>query len=828
MFINYIKVAWRHMTRHKIFTIINVLGLALGVCACLIIYLMVQYESSFDRFHPDKERIYRLVMEKGSFAGTKILTGIPAPGPAAIRQEIPGLEAAAGFFTYWATVDIPGDTGKQHPFNTWLASSNHVGSVFADANLFSIFHFDWLAGNPSTALAKPSQVVLAESRARLYFGNLPLYKVIGRELIYRDSVPVRVSGIVRDWDKNSDFAFSDIISLSTINSNAFFQRDPRSLLSTTDWKANREIDCFIKTTRNASTELVQRQVAELLNRHVPDDPGKKASLLLQPLTDIHFTEENNHDSFRKASRSTLAVLMAFALFILLIAIFNFINLSTAQSLQRAKEIGIRKIMGSSRRKLVFQFLAETFLLAVPSVVLAILFVRPVLTLFHDLIPPGLEFHFLDPFTLAFLLLITLVTTVFAGFYPARVISSYLPVASLKGNEAPKGSERWLLRKGLIVFQFTLSLVFIIGAIVIGSQMNFIRNKDLGLSTDAVINMGTPANDSLHNAKVLARRFRQLTGVSMVAREALPPVGTPSFFLPLQYKDKEDKPVPILARAGDENLIPLYRMRLLAGRNLRPGDSLTELVINETYARELGFPRPEDAVGKLLLNPKTDASGMVTDVKALPIVGVVADVNEYSLREAIKPMVIGYVPRAVNKLAVRLDTRGKDMGDLKRMLAQMEKAWKEVYPAAPFSYTFLDEAIARMYINESRTALIVDSAMIITIFISCLGLFGLALFTVEKKTNEIGIRKVLGAGITDIVVLLSRDFLVLVVLALMIASPIAWYFANNWLQSFVYRISIQWWVFAFAGVGAVSLALITIGFQTLRAALANPVRALRSE
>jgi ABC-type antimicrobial peptide transport system permease subunit len=271
------------------------------------------------------------------------------------------------------------------------------------------------------------------------------------------------------------------------------------------------------------------------------------------------------------------------------------------------------------------------------------------------------------------------------------------------------------------------------------------------------------------------------------------------------------------------------MRLLAGRGLRHSDSLTELVINETYARSLGFSRPEDAVGQFLL--QKEASGVASVdavVKTLPVVGVVADVNEYSLRETIKPMVIGYVPRATDKLAVRLNAGAKGIVNLKQVLAQMEKAWKEVYPAAPFSYTFLDESIARMYETERQQAMIVDAAMILTIFISCMGLFGLALFTVEKKTKEIGIRKVLGAGIVNILVLLCRDFVVLVILALLIASPVAWYFSNNWLQGFVYRISIQWWVFVLAGLGAVSLTLLTIGFQTVRAALTNPVRALRSE
>jgi hypothetical protein len=264
---NHLLVAWRNISRHRTFAFIHVIGLALGICACLVIYLTIQFEFSFDRFRPDKERIFRLVTESGSFAGMKTIDGVPPPGPAAIRQEIPGLEAVAGYYTYWARVDIPGDTGKQHPFNTWLANRGMIGSIFADGNLFRVFPFDWLAGNPSTALATPYRVVLAESRARLYFGSLPLNKIMGRELVYRDSVRVRVSGVVKDVDEHTDFPFTDIISLGTIDASPFLRNDSR--LSTTDWKANRSMDCFIKIAPGASPELVRQQVAGLLDRHIP-------------------------------------------------------------------------------------------------------------------------------------------------------------------------------------------------------------------------------------------------------------------------------------------------------------------------------------------------------------------------------------------------------------------------------------------------------------------------------------------------------------------------------------------------------------------------------
>jgi len=815
---SYIRIAWRNITRHKIFTFINVLGLSLGLCSCVVIYLITRFEYSFDDFHPDKERIYRLLDEDQFVSGAKMFAkNVPPPVPLAIRQEIPGLEAVSGFYPYWTTIDIAGETTGTHKFNSRIDGSYITTTIIADASFFTIFKYDWLAGNPTISLQEPFNVVLSESRAHTYFGDLPPDKIMGRELLYNDSIRVRVSGIVKDWNKNTDFLFTDFISFSTIRSSSFL----KNRYSTADWKAPRGIATFVKLSGGVSPDRVNGQLAGFLDRHRSPNPLFKTRLYLQPLSDIHFNTDVN-DDFRKANLPTLYSLVATALFILILAIVNFINLSTALSIQRAKEIGVRKVLGSGRASLIYQFLAETFLHVLLAVVIAVLLVQPVLSVFHDFIPPGVRFHFWDRNTLLFLLLVTLITSLLAGLYPARVVSSYLPVLSLKGGGVQKGSEKWWLRKGLIVFQFTVALIFIIGTIVIGNQNRFIRNKDLGLNTDAIINLIPPYKDSISNTKVLADRIRQVPGVSRTAREIFPPVGAPSFLMMLTYKGKNETKMRVLTRGGDENLIPLYQMRLLAGRNLEQSDSMRELVINESLAKALGFSHPADALDKFLY---TDS---LMGNKVLQIVGVAADVNEYSLRESVKPMVIAHIPRAEDRLAVKLATRGKQLTDAKVTLSKIEKVWKEVYPKAPFNYTFLDESIALMYEKERQTATLMNVAMSITIFISCLGLFGLALFTAEKRTKEIGIRKVLGASVTDIVAMLSKDFVLLVIIALFIASPIAWIIMHRWLQNFAYRVDIRWWVFVVAGLGAIGIALLTVSWQSIRAALANPVKSLRTE
>ena len=820
---SYFRIAWRNMTRHKVFTFINVLGLSLGLCACVVIYLITRFEYSFDDFHPDKERIYRLVGEEQFVSGAKMFAkNVPPPIPLAIRQEIPGLEAVSGFYPYWTTIDIAGETTGIHKFNSRIDGTYITTTVIADANFFTIFKYDWLAGNPSVSLQEPFNVVLSESRAHTYFGNLPPDKIMGRELLYNDSIRVRVSGIVKDWNKNTDFLFTDFISLSTIHSSSLL----KNKYSTTDWTAPHGIATFVKLSGGVSPDRVNGQLAGFLDRHRGSNPLFKTRLYLQPLSDIHFNSVVN-DDFRKADLPILYSLVATALFILILAIVNFINLSTALSIQRAKEIGVRKVLGSGRTSLIYQFLVETFLHVLLAVVIAALLVQPVLSVFHDFIPPGVRFHFRDRNTLLFLLLVTLLTSLLAGLYPARVVSSYLPVLSLKGGGVQKGSEKWWLRKGLIVFQFTVSLIFIIGTIVIGNQNRFIRNKDLGLNTDAIINLSPPYQDSISNTKVLAERIRQVPGVSRTAREIFPPVGDPSFLMQLTYKGKDETKMRVLTRGGDENLIPLYQMRLLAGRNMEQNDSTRELVINESLTKALGFSRPEDALNKFLY-ADSSKNPVLMGNKVLQIVGVVADVNEYSIRESVKPMAIAHIPRLETRLAIKLATRGRQLTDAKTTLSKIEKAWKEVYPRTPFSYAFLDESIALMYEKERQTATLMNVAMSITIFISCLGLFGLALFTAEKRTKEIGIRKVLGASVTDIVTMLSKDFVLLVIIALFIASPIAWIIMHRWLQNFAYRVDIRGWVFVVAGLGAIGIALLTVSWQSIRAALANPVKSLRTE
>ena len=807
---NYLKTSFRNLTRHKVSTLINLSGLTLGITACLVIYLITNYELSYDTFHPDREQIYRLAGESAyGKNGEKHPVGfIPNAVPKAIRDEIPGLETVAAFHNIESAVLIP--NGKEKPAR--FDNKSHGEIIVAEPQYFDIFRYQWLAGNPQTALTEPYKVVLSEKKARTYFGDLPLDQLVGKELIYWDSLHVSVAGIVQDWKQPSDLAFTDFISFATIRSSPIMKGNIDLDQWNDIWSASQ---AFVKLPRGAISAQFTAAFQRFSHRHYTKDMDLKFTPALQPLADLHFNDAYQDNYSRHAHLPTLYGLMAIAGFILLIAAINFINLSTAQSVQRAKETGIRKVMGSSRANLVFQFLSETFLLTLGAMLVSLLLAGPVVAAFQSLIPKGLTFDLFSGQTLAFMALVTITTSLLSGFYPSLVLSSYVPALTLKGQTTRTGSQKGYFRKGLIVFQFTVSLVFIIGTLMVSRQLNFMRNTDLGFSTDAIVSLRT---GRLGEGDVLAQKLRQLPGIEQVTKEWFPPMGEAFMVTKLTYRGKKEIALDVSAKAGDEHFIPLYQLRLLAGRNYVKSDTLRELVINATYAKALGFRNPADALNKLV----------DMDRKNYPIVGVVADFHEQSFHERIGPVFIGYLPRQSQNIGIKLSTKGKQLSDMKTVLADIGKVWKEVYPNTQFDYTFLDDSIALLYEKEQKTGQLVNMATAIAILISCMGLFGLATFTAEQRTKEIGVRKVLGASVASIVALLSNDFLRLVLIALLLASPLAWWAMNQWLKDFAYRVDLAWWVFALAGLLAVGIALLTVSVQSLKAALKNPVVSLRSE
>jgi ABC-type lipoprotein release transport system permease subunit len=574
-------------------------------------------------------------------------------------------------------------------------------------------------------------------------------------------------------------------------------------------------------------EEIDARFAAYIHDHVRlSRAGSALTMRLQPLTSLHFTNDfhrgDDGDSWRKPYLPTLYAMMGVAMFILLIAAINFVNLSTAQSMSRAKEVGVRRVMGGRQWSIRWQFLTETLVVVLFSVLIAILLVNPVLALFHDYVPEGIRFHVLRWSTLGFLAVMTTLTTALAGSYPAWVLSAYNPVKQLKGPVT--GGHHWGLRRGLIVFQFVISLVFIIGSLVIGRQIAFMNQADKGFNTDRVLTM-VDWSDPPAKLQAFANSLKDIPGVEKVLMEGTPPMGFAQNMDVFSFRPTGNEMHNVSAHMGNDEYIPFYGMRLVAGRNMLPGDSLRELVVNTTMTRLMGCRRPQEAIGRILYS-QTPTGAIGT---GHPVVGVVADFHVSSFHEPIPPVVIENVPERKQNIAVRLAPGEQDPKAVKAVVDQLEARWKKQFPAdRPFRSAFLDESISRLFDQERKTAWLMNRAMGVTLLISCMGLFGLGLFTVRKRAREIGIRKVLGASVLRIVAMLSRDFALLVVLAFFIASPVAWLFAHRWLQDFEYRTTLAWWIFAGAGMAALALTLLTVGLQAVRAALVNPAEVLRSE
>jgi putative ABC transport system permease protein len=636
-------------------------------------------------------------------------------------------------------------------------------------------------------------------------------------LLFNDSLTVTVTGIVSDWKQPTDLPFTEFLSYST-------SRTPFVQKAMASADVDRGVNpfnsrAFIQLRAGISPDQLAGQMQQL-SKLQKVKPGTRYALTLQPLTRIHF-DETVWDGFPKPHWPTYYVLMGIAAFILLLATINFVNLSTALSIRRSKEIGMRKILGCSKRSIALQFLTETFVLTAAALLVAILAVKPMLYAFQAYIPQQVNDHLLNVANGWFLLLLLVVTTLLAGFYPANVLSAFAPVLSLKGPGAHKGQRKWYLRRALIVFQFSISLVFIISATIISRQVNYMRTGDLGFNTDAVVTLENEPRDDSPDVALVAQKIRQLPGVQKVALQSFDPLSPYQAGFGLTYKAKTEKQVDAAVQVADSNFISLYDIHLLAGRNLMEGtsrDSIKEFVVNESLTRAIGLNDPRQAVGQFVY----------MDDRPIPIVGVVADFHENSYRQPIRPLALLDLARAERCFAVKLAAKGKNLASVKVTLKQMEQIWKGIYPELPFKYSFLDESIAAMYANEQKTATLMDVATAVSIAISCMGLFGLSLFTAGQRKKEISIRKLLGASVSSITSLLTRDFLALITLSLLIASPMAWYITHRWLQDFLYRAPINVWIFLLSGGLALALGLLTISFQAIRAATANPVDSLRAE
>ncbi len=819
---NYFKIAFRGFLRHKIFTLINIIGLSIGISAALVIYLIIHFDLTFDKSHKNGDRIYRVVTNF-SFSGTPgYNAGVCGPLPGAVKNQVTGLEGIAPVFRLSSpNVFVPNPHGRKAGFKL------QEDVVLADSGYFNLFQYKWLAGSSASALNAPFQVVLSSEQAEKYFPGISFDQIPGRTVIY-DTIQTTVTGIVQTLKENTDLTFHDFISYST----AFANKDLKAGLRLNNWGGTSpESQLFVKLATETTTAHVESQLNEILKKNNPSSTTRADHLQkfnLQPLADIHFNPNYGTFNGRVADKTTLYELFAIALFLLLLGCINFINLSTAQSVQRAKEIGIRKTMGSSRQQLVFQFLSETFFITLIAVVISAMMAPVILKAFAGFIPSGVRADMVSqPDILFFLAILAIIVSLLSGFYPALILSGYKPVQVLKNQPQTSGnkSRNAMFRKSLIVSQFVIAQFFIMATILVSKQIYYALHKDLGFKKNAIVIINSPwKNRESGRNRVLMNKLKAMPQVEIVSEGRDAPTSDDAHSTEGTYRDgKKEIKMPILGvKFGDENYIKVYHIKLLAGRNLQTGDISKGFLINSTLAKMIGFQDPHEAVGKQI----DDFNG---DTK-MQIVGVVSDFYQESLHSAIAPLVImTSTDRYFNgTFHIALKPQSVNGDEWKTAISAMQKSWEEIYPDDDFEYHFFDENIGRLYASEQNTSILLTWATGLSIVISCLGLLGLAIYTTNQRTKEIGIRKVLGASVFQVVFLLSTEMISLILFAFVIVTPIAYWSMNQWMQGFADRTTISWWVFAISGTGMLVLALCTSGLQTVKAALTNPAESLKSE
>lgn len=802
---NYLKIAFRNLLNNKGYTAINIFGLGLGLATCLLIVLYVSDELSFDKHHRSADRLFRIAME----VGNEKWAGTPGPVAAGIQSDFPEVESVTRLlkFSGFDRMLLEDRNGKEtKPFY-------ETNGYYADSTLFDVFSYDFKYGNARNALKRPNTLVLSEQVAEKLFGNSdPVGKVIRVGLNFGD-FDYTVTGVYRN-NRKSHIDARFFLSMQNGDMGGW-------VTSQNNWAVNNIFHTYVKLRDDADPAAFESKLTPFLNRHGAADLkalGISKTLFIQPVTDIYLRSSIGNEIAPNGSMTYLYIFGSIAVFLLVIACINFMNLSTARSEKRAKEVGVRKVMGAVRHSLVYQFLGESMMLAVMALAIAVLVVQLLLPYFNNLTGKGLDM-FANPAFLYWMAGITLFTGLVAGLYPAFYLSSFKPVSVLKGRLANVASAV-LLRKGLVVFQFTVSIVLILGAIVIGQQLTFLQNQNLGFDKEQKLVVPLRNAKATANYNAFREEVLRIPGVEAATSGSVYP-GIENIEDLLMYTENKtihDAVDIHFATVGDD-YVETLGLKMAAGRSFTKAFSADSgsIILNETAVRELGYD-VASATGKHVF---FELGGKR---RSLQIVGVVKDFNFRSLHEVIKPYALTTsITDKYQYFIANVKTE-----DYAGVLASVGAAWKKLNPDIPFSYSFLDQDFQKNYEKERRTGSIVLYFTCIAVVIACLGLFGLAAFSAERRTKEIGVRKVLGASVGNIAGMLSGEFLSLVCIALMIATPVAWVGMRQWLQGFAYQVGIQWWIFPVTGLLVVHVALLTVGFQSVKAALMDPVKSLKTE
>lgn len=790
----YVKAAWRKLVNSKGYSFINIAGLSLSIFGSIIIFQFVKFHVNTDTYHQNFKNIYRVVMDLHLDGGIEHEKGSPFILHETLKSDFSTVENSAYLGQQEMTISISkGDNSPDRYLEKEFAA-------FINEGYFNIFDYQWLAGNASL-LNGPNTAVLTEKYAKKYFGDA---NPINQILNINNKQNVKVIGVLKDIPGNTDLRTEVFISLPTM-------KTIMPEFGYEDWQwFTKAKETYILLKNNTSKETFESQFPSFSKKYY-GELARYYHFHLQKLSDVHF----NLDYNGKIKKSTILFFSLIGVLLIVIACINFINLSTAQSFKRCKEIGIRKTLGGSQPQLFWQFITEVAVVSIISILLALFFAYMFTPVVNDWLKIHIGFkQFFDFKTVIFVLILIIFTTVTAGFYPSLVVANFNPLNALKGisNQIGGGVP---LRKGLVISQFGISFILIAISILIVQQINYLKNKDIGSSKKLILHIKIPntENNSLTGFK---NHLLQKPYVQNVSFSSSAPSSKAGWGGSIKFGDRDWEKFTARSRSADENYLDTYQIKLLKGRKPVPSDTIREVLINEQLVRKLGLTDAEEALSKQLTIGDADN-------KIATITGVISDFNNNDLYSGIEPTVIFSLKSRYKQAAVRLNTF-----DAKNTITEISKIWKVIYPYDVFEYSFYDDELSRFYAREELTRGLIIFFASLSVFVSCLGLLGLVNVAVSQRTKEIGVRKVLGASVSSIIALLSKDFLKLIIIASAIAIPVAYYFMNKWLQEFAYRINIGWWVFLLAGSSALLIALATISFQAIKAAIANPVKSLRTE
>jgi ABC-type antimicrobial peptide transport system permease subunit len=813
MFRNYLFTAFRNMKREKLFAFMNITGLAVGIGCGLVIYKIITYELSFDAHHSNYKNIYRLIAEfNHPQYGTGYSEGQVHPLGEALRNDFTGVDAVMTYYAGEGQVTVIDAKGNHDRFH------EYKGIAYAEPNIFRVFDFRFLAGDPATALVNQGSVVLTSDLVMKYF-KVPANEVssaIGKTITINNINPLQVTGVIANTPATTDLPFTLIGNYEDqVASNPYFNQG-------TDWdEYNSNTNCYLAVSKTLPAETLQEMLPEFMVKYSGKERASFAKYILQPLSELHYDSRVANYNKRQISYSMLGILAVIGLFLVISACINFVNMSTAQAIKRAKEVGVRKSLGVRTGQLIRQFLGETVFISFLSSIAGVMIAQVLFMMLEGILGYQLKVEiFNNPGELTFILALMIAIGVLSGFYPAIVLAGMNPINALKNSLTVKGTSGLLsLRRSLVVVQFVISQVLIIGTIVAGQQMDYFLGNEVGFAKEAIVVSKVPGS-SPEKRDALKNILLKQRGVEMMTFSCASPMARFRVSNPIQHPSiGKDEMVDGNLKTADENYIELFHLQLIAGRNLPEEKNTMDAVVTRKLTKTLGYQSPEQALG--------DKFKYASDME-FKIIGVVEDFHSTSFHNPMENVILSNLPWNIFEMAVKINTAPGNFSEVQHTITGIKTEWDKLFPETIFDYTFLDQQIARMYENERKTSQLFQIFSAIAIFIGCLGLYGLVSYMANQKTKEIGIRKVMGASAANIFGIFSKEMLKLVVIAFLIATPLAWYVMKSWLEGFNYKVTLSPVFFVSAMLISMTVAFVTIAYKAIAASYANPVDSLKSE